>query len=1851
MANNAEFTMTFKVREDGSLVAVERNINRAGKATKDLGTAQREAGRASDEHNYKLNQGAAATASAGRNMSKLAQTIGSGPNGLVGAYATLAANAFAVSAAFNALRSAAQVQQLIQGLEVQGSRTGRTLSLVSDSILQITKNSISAADAMRAASQGQAAGLNKKDLEELTQVATNASIALGRNIPDSMERIIKGVTKLEPELLDELGLMTKLTEATENYARAQGKSVSSLTGLEKRKAFVEAIKKEGELKFGGISEQVDVNRFDQLAASFQNLTNKLLGIFAASAPVNGILSLLIDTTYGLGGALAIFGSMIGKQVTDWLRQIAISAASAAAALNKQAIAQRNAADASLQASKVKVGSAQENVKGAVALSKNVPQGYKEMLASRAAGTLTQEQEEKGLKSLERSTSSYEGKITRLTKSKTADTQATKDKIAAYKEEIATNELRLASEKELQIAQAYASKRQDANTARAERANAAQYATTKLSKAATSLEAASGITTIPKAISSGVESVAAYAKELESTRKGTVATATAMGKSIPIFGMIAPVADGAKVALYGLKLGIQGVGTALMAVLPWIGIISILFSVFELLYDKFFVTEADRAKKKALEELNTVLEGTANHIKELNRVTALDLQEGTKYSKMTEIKMNSLIELADAYIKVSEAAQLANYNEAKAAAAKAAIEEKKNKTINYTGDGVAQANLEKTLVDRQKYIADAANVAFDSKALDVFSNTLIKTWGGFGDWNEEGIKAIQTADQLNQLSPELAKGFFETAKNVKTQEEKIALLNKTLREARKEYSPIRDQLLEFTESLKAAENAQTDFLKSLKPTTPFDTVLTNMQALTTSMSELDRLMSSKEGAASKDFSGSFQKIITQVGPNIAKALDAGGQTTLSSYNNLTTQINSLNAAIEEGKIKKQDTKGLEQDLIAATAQRAKYESYLGKIIPEQVAGYTELLASAQEQTILAQSQVTLAQARLSVIQRQGTVTGADVKRQMEAQNAILSAQQAQEKVKLQFIKLDLDKLNITIQEITAQQELLQILKKQNIEKDDAAQKALLANVRLERANLIAQGKTGSPEAIALAAKEAELIKPKDQRKDADKLAEEARQADQARRTLQAGADAASNAVNALSMQMFTATEISVQAALQDLKVSKDNYEVKKNILNVTMTRVQQEQKLASLMNMRTQDISKNEIAAINETANARANERAKEFKFKKEELDLNIKLARSRGLSNQVNAYNAQLDLETRKNAADQASIESQRAIEILNKVAIKDEEDLISRKQNVLTYQEKILEAKRAEVEASRALSESQIDLSAKLRGVTDTGATDRLKAIKAAQDAYNLAKEEAATKKEQIDLEFQLLRAKRALLMMELLTAQQTLSSERQKATERLNTVTALKSAEEKRLADQRAKDAKKDKGNKDEIVVTGNLSSPLLAQLETETTALTSTLNGFATQNIVFAELNAYWNKIVPETLADGATKMKKAIDDGVTTLANKAAEVAATGPLVKGGLVSQMENIKERQKGRKAAGVSETSIEGISTTVLQEMDSYIDSVRENLKSLGPEGEVVLAVATAAQSIGSSFVDAFKKMGEAGATSSEKTVAALQAVSAVIAGVASILKATSDAKIAGIDKEIAAEQKRDGKSAASLDKIKAMEKKKDDIARKSFNIQKKLMMAQAVVSTAAAIAMAIGQLGPIAGPIMAGVMAAMGAAQIAIIAGTSYESASPSAVSAMPSNLTIGKRSDTVDLAKGPNANAGGEVGYLRGSSGTGSNASNYRTVGSAYGGELMRGYGNRGFVVGEKGPEVITPETPITVTPANDVGGGSPINANISIHALDSQGVQDVLVSQKGNIIKMLRQAANASGKTFMEDVNESVHTIDC
>ena len=302
--------------------------------------------------------------------------------------------------------------------------------------------------------------------------------------------------------------------------------------------------------------------------------------------------------------------------------------------------------------------------------------------------------------------------------------------------------------------------------------------------------------------------------------------------------------------------------------------------------------------------------------------------------------------------------------------------------------------------------------------------------------------------------------------------------------------------------------------------------------------------------------------------------------------------------------------------------------------------------------------------------------------------------------------------------------------------------------------------------------------------------------------------------------------------------------------------------------------------------------------------------------------------------------------------------------------------------------------------------------------------------------------------------------------------------------------------------------------------------------------------------------------------------------------------------------------------------------------LKALGPEGEAVSMAMQGILSVG----DAFAAAGAEGATMGDK----IEAVGSVVTAISGAMAANSKAQIKEIDNQIAAEKKRDGKSKESLAKITGLEKKKDQMARKAFEQGKKMKIASAVISTSAAVA---GQLA--ADPIgpwnvaLAVAMGAMGLAQIAIIKKQQYQGGDSGGGTSMPQSISVGKRNNAVDTAQ---AASSGELSFLRGERGQGSNANNF-TPGGAAG--MRKGYANGGeILVGERGPEVIAPtQGGYEVTPNDQMNKGGTTNANFTINAVDAAGVEEVLTAQRANIINMIREAAHEHGEEFIEGVNTS------
>jgi len=79
-----------------------------------------------------------------------------------------------------------------------------------------------------------------------------------------------------------------------------------------------------------------------------------------------------------------------------------------------------------------------------------------------------------------------------------------------------------------------------------------------------------------------------------------------------------------------------------------------------------------------------------------------------------------------------------------------------------------------------------------------------------------------------------------------------------------------------------------------------------------------------------------------------------------------------------------------------------------------------------------------------------------------------------------------------------------------------------------------------------------------------------------------------------------------------------------------------------------------------------------------------------------------------------------------------------------------------------------------------------------------------------------------------------------------------------------------------------------------------------------------------------------------------------------------------------------------------------------------------------------------------------------------------------------------------------------------------------------------------------------------------------------------------------------------------------------------------------------VGEQGPELFVPQVPGRIVPNDDIAPMTSTNVSFNINTIDASGVEDLLVEQRGNIIGMIRQAANSYGQDFFEGVDTSVFT---
>lgn len=322
---------------DKALKSAANSANGISGGSKSLNDAKKRAGIDKEEgKEYGLARSTVGTGASARDFAKQSQGLG----GLVHLYATFAANLFAASAAFNALSRAMDASNMVKGLDQIGAASGRNLGTLSKKVQEASDGAISLKESMEAVAKASSGGMSNKQILEMTEAAKKASQALGVNMSDAISRITRGITKLEPELLDELGIMVRVDKATQDYAKSVGKTTASLSDFERRQAYANAVLDEAKTKFGAI--ELDSNPYQKLLASITDITLK--GGELINKVLGPVAKYLAESPTALSAALAAIVAMLVKQAIPAIGMLRQNAAEAADMAGKIAQARVAAAE-------------------------------------------------------------------------------------------------------------------------------------------------------------------------------------------------------------------------------------------------------------------------------------------------------------------------------------------------------------------------------------------------------------------------------------------------------------------------------------------------------------------------------------------------------------------------------------------------------------------------------------------------------------------------------------------------------------------------------------------------------------------------------------------------------------------------------------------------------------------------------------------------------------------------------------------------------------------------------------------------------------------------------------------------------------------------------------------------------------------------------------------------------------------------------------------------------------------------------------------------------------------------------------------------------------------------------------------------------------------------------------------------------------------------------------------------------------------------------------------------------------------------------------------------------------------
>jgi hypothetical protein len=268
---------------------------------------------------------------AGKDFSRMSQGMG----GLVQAYATVAANVFALSSAFRVLANAADISSMIKSTMDLGIVSGRSYTKLAADIKVASGAMLDFQSALQASTRLASVGASDKQASALVELATKAAQTFGGTTEDSINRFVTAIQKGETQLLKKTGIVVNTRKALEDYASGLGKTARDLSTTERQQAILNATLAEGQRVLGDV--EIDPNPFQQLAVAFSDLKIQVMDLVnKVFTPLANIISK--NTALVALISVAIVRSIAIKAlpaVTMFIDKIKQMTAEAAIASNKR----------------------------------------------------------------------------------------------------------------------------------------------------------------------------------------------------------------------------------------------------------------------------------------------------------------------------------------------------------------------------------------------------------------------------------------------------------------------------------------------------------------------------------------------------------------------------------------------------------------------------------------------------------------------------------------------------------------------------------------------------------------------------------------------------------------------------------------------------------------------------------------------------------------------------------------------------------------------------------------------------------------------------------------------------------------------------------------------------------------------------------------------------------------------------------------------------------------------------------------------------------------------------------------------------------------------------------------------------------------------------------------------------------------------------------------------------------------------------------------------------------------------------------------------------------------------------